>query len=103
MKEFLNFPISRLSEYEHLLKAIYNSTRRDHDDRAAIPQVIEVIKDLQREVEPGVISSKQRVQLWQYNAHIVFKPGEVVVCLLGFLMYSLLNDFFFSQGFGSTQ
>ncbi|KAG6381762.1 hypothetical protein JVT61DRAFT_368 [Boletus reticuloceps] len=44
----------------------------------AIPQVLEIIKSLGKDSEPGVESAKQKVQLWCYNSNIVFKPGESV-------------------------
>ena len=51
----------------------------EHEDRGSIPQVIEVIKSLLKETQPGVLSANQKVELWRYNANLVFKPGEVVV------------------------
>jgi hypothetical protein len=40
---------------------------------------MDLIKALGRETEPGVISSKQKVELWRYNSNLVFKNGEHVV------------------------
>lgn len=51
----------------------------EHDDKDAIPQVIEVIKSLGKDSEPGVVTAKQKVELWKYNSNLVFKPGEAVV------------------------
>jgi len=79
MKNFINRPIPRLLRYELLLKGILDETPMDHDDRVEIPQVLEVIKALGKESELGVISSKQKVELWRYNSNIVFKPGEWIV------------------------
>jgi hypothetical protein len=50
-----------------------------HEDHESIPQVIEVTKLLPRETQPGVASAEQKVELWRYNANLVFKPGEAVV------------------------
>jgi RHO1 GDP-GTP exchange protein 1/2 len=50
-----------------------------HEDHESIPHVIEVIKSLLKETEPGVASANQKVELWRYNSYLVFKPGEVVV------------------------
>lgn len=50
-----------------------------HEDKYEIPQVLEVIKALGKDTEPGVVSAKQKVELWRYNSNIVFKPGELVV------------------------
>jgi RHO1 GDP-GTP exchange protein 1/2 len=79
MKNFINRPIPRLLRYELLLKGILEETPQGHEDREAIPQVLDVIKALGKETEPGVQSAKQKVQLWNYNANIVFKPGEAIV------------------------
>jgi hypothetical protein len=81
MKNFINRPIPRLLRYELLLKGILEETPQGHEDREAIPQVLDVIKALGKETEPGVQSAKQKVQLWNYNANIVFKPGEAIVRL----------------------
>jgi RHO1 GDP-GTP exchange protein 1/2 len=82
MKNFINRPIPRLLRYELLLKGILEETPQGHEDREAIPQVLDVIKALGKETEPGVQSAKQKVQLWNYNANIVFKPGEAIVGLI---------------------
>lgn len=79
MKAFVNRPIPRLLRYELLLKAILDETPAGHEDHDAIPQILEVIKDLGKATEPGVTSAKQKVELWRYNANLVFRPGEPVV------------------------
>ncbi|KAJ7282099.1 Dbl domain-containing protein [Mycena rebaudengoi] len=76
MKNFINRPIPRLLRYELLLKGILDETPQSHDDRREIPQVLEVIKALGKDTEPGVVSAKQKVELWRYNSNLVFKPGE---------------------------
>ncbi|KAJ6607025.1 CNH domain-containing protein [Mycena sp. CBHHK59/15] len=78
MKNFINRPIPRLLRYELLLKGILDETPANHDDRGEIPQVLEVIKALGKDTEPGVVSAKQKVELWRYNSNLVFKPGEAV-------------------------
>jgi hypothetical protein len=88
MKNFINRPIPRLLRYELLLKGILEETPQGHEDREAIPQVLDVIKALGKETEPGVQSAKQKVQLWNYNANIVFKPGEAIVRLTVALLES---------------
>jgi hypothetical protein len=65
--------------YELLLKEILSETPSYHEDRSAINPVIDLIKALGKETEPGVISSKQKVELWKYNSNLVFKSGEYVV------------------------
>lgn len=79
MKNFINRPIPRLLRYELLLKNILDETLEDHEDRDAIPQVLEVIKALGKETEPGVVSAKQKVEVWRYNSNLVFKQGEAIV------------------------
>jgi len=71
MKNFINRPIPRLLRYELLLKGILDETPPGHDDRKEIPQVLEVIKSLGKETEPGVEDAKRKVQLWRYNSHLV--------------------------------
>lgn len=79
MKNFINRPIPRLLRYELLLKGILDETPEGNDDRETIPQVLEVIKALGKESEPGVMSAKQKVEVWRYNSNLVFKPGEAIV------------------------
>lgn len=81
MKNFINRPIPRLLRYELLLKGILEETPEGHEDRDTIPQVLEVIKSLGKETEPGVVSAKQKVEVWRYNSNLVFKPGEAIVSL----------------------
>ncbi|KAK7031608.1 CNH domain-containing protein [Favolaschia claudopus] len=78
MKSFINRPIPRLLRYELLLKGILEETPPDHSDRYTIPQLLDIIKSLGKESEPGVGSAKQKVELWRYNSNIVFKPGESI-------------------------
>ena len=54
-------------------------TPEGHEDLETIPQAIDVIKALGKDTEPGVASAKQKVELGQYNANLVFKTGEVIV------------------------
>lgn len=84
MKNFINRPIPRLLRYELLLKGILEDTPVDHEDVETIPHVIDVIKALGKEAEPGVTSAKQKVELWRYNSNLVFKAGESVVRIATF-------------------
>lgn len=79
MKNFINRPIPRLLRYNLLLKAILDETPAGHPDRVDIPELLEMLKALGKETEPGVQSAKQKVELWGYNSNIVFKPGEAIV------------------------
>ncbi|KAG7094229.1 hypothetical protein E1B28_007835 [Marasmius oreades] len=76
MKNFINRPIPRLLRYELLLKGVMEETPPGHEDRKEIPQVLEVIKSIGKDTEPGVVSAKQKVELWRYNSNLVFKTGE---------------------------
>ncbi len=79
IKSFINRPIPRLLRYELLLRGILEETNHMHDDRDSIPQVIEVIKALGKDTEPGVQSAKLKVEVWRFNSNLVFKPGEFTV------------------------
>jgi len=79
MKNFIYRPIPKLLRYELLLKNIMEETPAGHEDIDSIPHVIDVIKALAKEAEPGVTSAKQKVELWRYNSNLVFKPGEAIV------------------------
>ncbi|KAF8645045.1 hypothetical protein AX16_008106 [Volvariella volvacea WC 439] len=76
MKSFINRPIPRLLRYELLLKNISDHTPPDHPDREVIPEVIDIIKSLGKETEPGVESAKQKVRLWKFNSDLVSKAEE---------------------------
>lgn len=64
-----------------LLQAMLRETPTAHEDLETIPTLLDLIKSLGKETEPGVAFTKQRVELWRYNANLVFKAGEYVVCL----------------------
>jgi hypothetical protein len=100
VKAFVNRPIPRLLRYELLLKEILGSTPSYHDDRDAIPEVIELISALARETQPGVESAKQKVELWRYNANLIFKTGEAVVSILDCCMLVLLR-LIWGSGYGT--
>ncbi|KAG8813242.1 hypothetical protein FRC18_002604 [Serendipita sp. 400] len=78
LKAFINRPIPRLLRYELLLKSILEASPPNHEDQEAIPQVLDVIKDLGKATEPGVQAAKQKVELWRFHADLIFKPGELV-------------------------
>jgi RHO1 GDP-GTP exchange protein 1/2 len=79
MKGFINRPILQLLRYDELLRAILDQTPRGHEDHGSIPPVLDVIKALGHDTEPGVHSAKQKVKLWGFNAGLVFKRGETIV------------------------
>jgi hypothetical protein len=86
MKNFINRPIPRLLRYELLLKGILEETPPGHEDVESIPHVIDLIKALGKESEPGVFSAKQKVELWRYNSNIQFKSGESIVGVVAFTL-----------------
>ena len=76
---FRSFSIQRLTKSDIRPSGILDDTPEGHEDRVEIPQVLEVIKAIGKDTEPGVVSAKQKVELWRYNSNIVFKPGEWIV------------------------
>lgn len=101
MKNFINRPIPRLLRYELLLKSILDETPEGHEDRDSIPLVLEAIKALGKETEPGVVSAKQKVEVWRYNSNLVFKSGEVIVCTT--YLFVVPNALIIVPGHGSSQ
>jgi hypothetical protein len=79
MKSYVNRPIPRLLRYELLLKGILEEAPEDHSDRRDVPKVLELIKALGKESEPGVVVAKAQVELWRYGTNLAFKPGEHIV------------------------
>lgn len=82
IKNFIMRPVARLLRYPLLLSGIMDASPAGHEDKDSIPNVLEVIKDLGKSTEGGVESSKQKVELWRYDANLVFKPGEYLVSFL---------------------
>jgi len=74
-----------------------------HEDLDSIPNVIDVIKALGKETEPGVFSAKQKVEVWRYNAGLVFKPGESIVRGLRLEFLIGANTFFLFFFFSSDR
>ena len=61
------------------MQSILKETPEDHEDQESIPHVLDLINSVGKETEPGVLSSAQKVELWRYHSHLVFKPGESTV------------------------
>ena len=74
-------------------------TPNGHEDRREIPQVLELIKSIGKDTEPGVVSAKQKVELWRYHSNLVFKQGEWIVSPFFFLHVETSLIFF---DFGRT-
>ena len=69
---FINRPVPRLLRYNLLLPEILKALKEsdvsdDHPDIEAIPQVIDLIKDLGRATETGVAINESKVELWTYQ------------------------------------
>lgn len=101
MKNFINRPIPRLLRYELLLKGILEETPEGHEDLDTIPQVLDLIKALGKETEPGVMAAKQKVEVWRYNSNLVFKPGEAIVSNVGLVYF--VHSYQFPVGYGSFE
>jgi len=91
MRHFVHRPIPRLLRYEQLLYEILQASPPGHEDRQAIPNVVEILKSIRKDTEPGIMSAEQKVDLWRYNSSIVFKPGEYYVSFPKRLSHSVLT------------
>jgi RHO1 GDP-GTP exchange protein 1/2 len=78
MKAFVLRPVPRINRYQLLLRTMLRATPPDHEDQDTIPRLLEAIRALERDTEPGVEDAKQKVQLWEYSSKLIFKPGEEV-------------------------
>ncbi|KAF8677361.1 hypothetical protein RHS04_05906 [Rhizoctonia solani] len=78
LKAFIHRPVARLPRYELLLRDIMAASPMDHEDRESIPQIIEIISELNRSTNAAIGTAKQKVEIWNYSANIVFKPGESI-------------------------
>ncbi|KAG9050431.1 hypothetical protein FS837_005504 [Tulasnella sp. UAMH 9824] len=78
LKAFVFRPIPRLLRYDLLLSQIKKMLPAGHEDIEAIPQVCDIIKDLGKATESGVATAEKKVELWNFHANLVFKPGEAV-------------------------
>jgi hypothetical protein len=86
------------------LKGILDESPPGHDDLETIPNVIDVIKALGKETEPGVFSAKQKVEVWKYNANLAFKPGEYIVNFsLTLVSFLDLADCYVGHGFTESK
>ncbi|CCO29888.1 Rho1 guanine nucleotide exchange factor 1 [Rhizoctonia solani AG-1 IB] len=78
LKAFIHRPVARLPRYELLLRDIMAASPMDHEDRESIPQIIEIISELNRSTNAAIGTSKQKVEIWNYAANLVWKPGESI-------------------------
>jgi hypothetical protein len=74
-----------------------------HDDLETIPNVIDVIKALGKETEPGVFSAKQKVEVWKYNANLSFKTGEYIVSFAEFCSVLDVANYCIGHGFTGSK
>lgn len=92
MKSFVHRPVARLPRYSLLLNSILGETPPEHEDQDAIPQTDEVLKTLTKETDTSVASAKERVEIWTYNANLVFKQGEAIVRCTTFGKFTSLTS-----------
>ncbi|CAE6417885.1 unnamed protein product [Rhizoctonia solani] len=78
LKAFIHRPVARLPRYELLLRDIMAASPMDHEDRESIPQIIEIISELNRSTNAAIGTAKQKVEIWNYAANLVWKPGEMI-------------------------
>ena len=76
MGDFIKRPILYLLRYELPLRGIPEETAAGQDDLETIAAVLDVIKGLGNELEPDVVSAKQKVELWGYNATRLSELGR---------------------------
>jgi hypothetical protein len=57
-------------------------TSDDNPDKVVIPKVIALVKEFLTKVNIESGKSENRFNLWQLDQQLVFKPGEVAVCLI---------------------
>ena len=79
MKAFVNRPIPRLSRYELLLEGILKETPDGHADCVTIPIILNALTSIGKEIQPGVVLAKQKVELWGYAGSLAFEAGEHIV------------------------
>ena len=79
MKDFVFRPIPRLLRYVLLLEEVVKVLPEGHEDIEAIPPLCEFLKSLAKATQAGVATAEKKVELWNYHANLVFKPGEAVV------------------------
>jgi len=75
----INKPIPHPLRYELLSKNIFDETPSGPDDLNTIPAISNVVRGLGNENKPGVVSAKQKDELWRYNANLVFEVGDNIV------------------------
>ncbi|KAG8763381.1 hypothetical protein FRC11_004256 [Ceratobasidium sp. 423] len=78
LKAFIHRPVARLPRYELLLRDIMAASPMDHEDRESIPQIIEIISELNRSTNAAIGTAKQKVEIWNYASNLVWKPGEMI-------------------------
>lgn len=82
LKSFINRPISRILRYDLLLKRILGETPENHEDQKSIPEVLPVVRDLNKAMDHAIVAPKRKVEMWRYHRNLVWRPGEEMVCYL---------------------
>jgi hypothetical protein len=72
----VNRPITWLLQSRLLMESLLKETPVGHYDWSSTIQLLKEMKTLNKETEPGVASSVQKVAEWRYNSNLVFESGE---------------------------
>lgn len=90
---YLTKPTTRLARYPLLLEAVLKHTPDDSPDKAALPKVVEIVREFLKAVNNETGKAENRFNLLQLDQQLVFRPGEEVVSVFLFLL--LLRCFIF--------
>lgn len=81
LNAYLTKPTTRLARYPLLLEAVLKHTPPDSSDKTVLPQVISLIRDFLSKVNAESGKTENRFNLLQLDQHLMFKPGDEVVCI----------------------
>ena len=82
LNAYLTKPTTRLARYPLLLEAVLKHTPSDSSDKTILPRVISLVREFLAKVNTESGKTENRFNLLQLDQHIVFKPGEEVVCII---------------------
>lgn len=76
---YLTKPTTRLARYPLLLEVILKYTADDNPDKAQIPKVVQMVRDLLTRVNEETGKTENRFNLLQLDQQLVFRNVEPVV------------------------
>ena len=82
LNAYLTKPTTRLARYPLLLEAVLKHTPSDSSDKTVLPQAISLIRDFLSKVNAESGKTENRFNLLQLDQHLMFKPGDEVVCII---------------------